>query len=81
MVQRGLLASVLYWYILPCFVLILVFLAGFLEAPGNVDYVVRTASLSFVFGVIIYFLNRMAIKRQITPRIEKIEKLISELDQ
>jgi hypothetical protein len=80
-VQKKLLDSVLYWYILPGFAFILLFLMGFIGMPEKHTYIIRTGTLSFVFGVLMYFLNRRAVKKRITPRLEKVDALIKVMEE
>ena len=75
-VQKKLLDTVLYWYLLPGFVLILLFLMGFIGIPEKHTYIIRTGTFAFVLGIFVYFLNRRAVKKHIAPRLEKVDELI-----
>jgi hypothetical protein len=80
-VQKKLLDTVLYWYILPGFAFILLFLLGFIGMPEKHNYIIKTGTLSTVLGVLVYFLNRRAVKKRITPRLEKVDELIKVMEK
>lgn len=80
-VQKKLLDTVLYWYILPGFAFILLFLMGFIGIPEKHNYIIKTGTLSTVLGVFVYFLNRRAVKKRITPRLEKVDELIKVMEK
>lgn len=80
-VQKRLLDTVLYWYLLPGFVLILLFLAGFMGIPEKETYIIRTGTGAAVLGVFAYFLNRRAAKKHILPRLEKVDELIKVIEK
>lgn len=79
-VQKKLLDTVLYWYLLPGFVLMLLFLMGFIGNPEKHTYVIRTGTVAFILGIFVYFLNRRAVKKHIIPRLEKVDELIKVLE-
>lgn len=80
-VQKTLLDTVLYWYLLPGFALMLLFLAGFIGVPGKEAYIIRTGTFAAVLGVIVYFLNRRAVKKHILPRLAKVDELIEVINK
>ena len=78
-VQKQLLDNVLYWYILPAAILVFLFILG----PGITGRVVKIIKLgvgNILLGVAIYFLNKRAVKKEFVPRLEKIDKLISVME-
>ena len=78
--QKQLLDSVLYWYILPAMILVLLFVAG-LGIQGRLLKVIKMGVLTAAVGVATYFLNKRAVKKQFIPRLEKIDKLIGVLEK
>jgi hypothetical protein len=74
-VQKQLIDSVLYWYILPAALLMFLFILG----PGLVGRLPKVLKLTggiVALSVAIYWLNKRAVKKQLDPRLEKINKLI-----
>jgi hypothetical protein len=80
-VQKKLLDTVLYWYLVPGFAFILLFLAGFIGIPGKETYIIKTGAGAVVVGIIAYFLNRRAVKKHILPRLEKVDELIKVIEK
>ena len=80
-VQKKLLDTVLYWYLIPGFILILLFLAGFMGVPEKHNYIIRMGTSSFVLGIFVYILNRRAVKKRIMPRLEKVDELIKVMEK
>jgi CDP-diglyceride synthetase len=80
--QKQLMDTVLYWAIIPFIVFSSMFFIGFMERPDVT--VTRTISLcggSFVLSLIVYFLNKWAVKNQILPRLEKVDELIKVMEK
>jgi len=80
-IQKQMLDTVLYWYILPVAACLSLFVAGFKDVPGKLPWIIRTESMIIVMGVAIYFLNKYAVKKQILPVLQKINELIKTLDK
>jgi hypothetical protein len=80
-IQKQLLDSVIYWYILPGTALLFLFLMGFIGVPGKSNYIIRTSIGNVVVAVAIYFLNKRAVKIQLLPRLEKIDALIKVMEK
>jgi len=80
-VQKRLLDNVLYWYILPSMVFIFLFLAGFMGVPEKLTWMMITATGAVVLEIIVYFLNKRAIKKGILPRLNKVEELIKLMEE
>jgi hypothetical protein len=81
LVQKRLLDTVLYWYILPCLALMFLFLMGFIGIPEKFTWLMITATAAVVSGIIIYFLNKRAVKKGIIPRLNKVEELIKLMEE
>lgn len=79
-IQKHMLDTVLYWYILPAWACLSLFIAGFKDAPGKMPWIIRTELVTVVMSVAIYFLNKYAVKKQILPVLRKIDELILALD-
>jgi len=78
--QKELMDTVLYWAIIPMVILISMFLIGFWERPGPVINRVIALCGNVVLGMVIYVMNKWAIKKQIMPRLEKVDALISVME-
>lgn len=79
-IQKKLLDNVIYWYILPGMTLIYLFVMGFIGVPGKDRYIMRMSIGNAVLAIAIYILNKSAVKKQIVPRLEKIDELIKVLE-
>jgi hypothetical protein len=80
LVQKQLLDSVLYWYILPGATLTMMFLLGF----GLVDrskQIIKMALINIGLAVATYYLNKSAVQKELVPRITKIGELIRVLEK
>lgn len=80
-VQKQLLDTVLYWYILPCIALMFLFLMGFIGIPEKVTYIIITGTSGVALGIIVYFLNKRAVRKSFLPRLEKVEELLKVLEE
>lgn len=78
-IQKQMLDSVLYWYILPGMTLTMMFVLGF-GVADRIKSIVKFALLNVVLAVATYYLNKRAVKAEITPRLKKIEELINLLE-
>lgn len=75
-VQKEMVDNVLYWYILPAMILMIMFVLGPGITPDRIPKLISTGIMTAVIGGAIYYLNKMAVKKQFRPRLEKIDKLI-----
>ncbi|HET9055888.1 MAG TPA: hypothetical protein VFN30_03470 [Chitinophagaceae bacterium] len=78
-IQKRLLDSVLYWYILPGVALTMLFVFGF-GITGRLKPILKIGLLNIVLAVVTYYLNKRAAKKGILPRISKVNELISVLE-
>ena len=77
-IQKKLLDTVIYWYFSPIAIGIVLFSIG---AINNIkDLLVNLGGL-IVSGIIVYILNKRAIKKQITPRLKKIDELLKVMEE
>jgi hypothetical protein len=79
-IQKQLVDSVLYWYILPAMVLLFLFILG-PGLDGRVAKILKHGAFITAIGAFIYFLNKRAVKKQFMPRLEKIDELISVMEK
>ncbi|MBT8184123.1 MAG: hypothetical protein KJN76_04740 [Eudoraea sp.] len=79
--QKKLLATAIYWAVLPIYPIMLLFLIGFWEIPEKRYIIVITYLATVGMGIWGYFLNKNRIKNEIDPRINKVEALIKELEE
>jgi len=62
-------------------VFIFLFLAGFIGIPEKFTWMMVTATGAVALGIIIYILNKRAVKKGILPRINKVEELIKVMEE
>lgn len=82
--QIWLLKNILWWYLLPIFVPIMVFfgwVAWKVSAPvtTKILHLLPNASFVVVLYAFIYWLNQLAVKKQLEPRRQQLNKLLDEL--
>src|SRR5688572_22742422 len=75
-VQKDMIDNVLYWYILPAMILMFMFILGPGVTPERMSKLISMGILNIFTGAAIYYLNKRAVKKQLIPRLEKIDKLI-----
>jgi len=76
--QKGLLDTVLYWYIVPSVTGVLLFFMGFdLSFLKQIFFVTITLGL----GVFTFLINKYAVKNGILPRLQKIDDIIKNLNE
>jgi hypothetical protein len=80
-IQKKLLDNVIYWYILPSMIFAFLFLLGFIGAPGKLGDVMGMSAIVVSLEVTSYFLNRAAVKKQILPRLGKVDNLIHAMEK
>jgi hypothetical protein len=80
LIQKNLLDTVLYWYILPAIILMFLFILG-LGIAGRVVQIVQMGVVILAIGIAIYVLNKQAVKKQFIPRLQKVEELIKAMEQ
>jgi len=78
-VQKELLDNILYWYILPAMTLMFMFILG-PGVSGRIPKLMKTGAGIVAIGIVTYFLNKRAVKKQFIPRLEKIQKLITVME-
>lgn len=80
--QKHLMGTVLYWSIIPFVIFTCMFFIGFMDKPGvTLNRTLLLCGGSAVLAVIVYVLNKWAIRNQILPRLEKTNKLIKALEE
>ncbi len=80
LIQKQLVDNILYWYILPAMALMFLFILG-PGIAGRLLKIMKTGLGIVVVGAAIYFLNKRAVKKQIIPRLEKIDELIKVMEK
>jgi hypothetical protein len=76
-VQKQLLDTALYWYIIPGYVGVTLFTLG----TGLIPYIIKMQILGLTFSIVAYFLNKRAVTKTLTPRMTKIDELINLLEK
>ena len=79
-VQKQLSDTLLYWYVLPCTVFVLLFFMGFIEIAEKLTHIVMGAS-GIVIGIVIYSWYKRKVKKTYVPGLEKIEELIKVMEE
>jgi hypothetical protein len=80
--QKELMETILYWAVIPLITLVSMFFIGvFMGRPG--PPIKRAIALggNVVVGIVVYLMNKWAVKKQIMPRLEKVDKLISVMEK
>ena len=81
-IQKKLSDSLLYWYILPClFAVVLFILGAYLGGRADKQVFMRMIIFVIATGVAVFLWNRRAIKKQITPRLKKIDELLQVMEE
>ena len=80
-IQKQLLESVLYWYILPMMIFLFLFVLGPGVTPERLPVIIRSGAIFSAIGVGTYFLNKRAVRKELMPRLEKIDELIRVLER
>jgi hypothetical protein len=86
--QKKLLDSVLYWYVLPCLMGCAIMMTGMLDLLNKSWYeIIRMRKVwiavsSFtIIGVFVPRLNKRAVKKELLPRIKKVNELIRLMEE
>jgi hypothetical protein len=86
--QKKLLDSVLYWYVLPCLMGCAIMMTGMLDLLNKSWYeIIRMRKVwiavsSFtIIGVFVPRLNKWAVKKELLPRIKKVNELIRLMEE
>lgn len=78
--QKKFLKTYFYWGILPVYPIVVLFTISVWEkVPIYLIVLINVATIGI--GVYGYFLNKKRAKKEITPRISKINELINQLEQ
>jgi uncharacterized membrane protein (DUF485 family) len=75
--QMSLLDNILYWYILPPFVISIVFFMGFPMKPMTL---ISNIGFTLLVSIGVWFLNKRAVKKQFKPLIKNLDDIISNLE-
>lgn len=77
--QKRLLDNVIYWYILPGISLTMVFTLG-LGVTDRLKPILRVVIANVVIAIVVYYLNKRAVQKELNPRLSKIDELIRMLE-
>jgi hypothetical protein len=81
LLQKQMLDSVIYWYILPGISLTMLFVMGFGVTGNRLKFLIKYGLLNVALAVATYYLNKRAVKKELIPRLEKIDELIRVLEK
>ena len=84
--QIVLLRNILWWYLLPLFVPMTIFVAhvAWRSGSSNVGRLAGFAMMELMFAVIfgfIFWLNQFAVRKQLEPRRKELQTLLKGLDE
>ncbi len=79
--QKELMDTVLFWAIIPYGTLTSLFFIGFWERPGPTINRAIALCGNVVLGIVVYFMNKWAVKKQIMPKLEKVDELIKVMEK
>jgi len=71
----------MYWYILPGFTLVSMHLMGPIGEPEKMPALIKTLVLNVLVAVVIYFMNRRAVTKEVIPRQNKVDQLIAVMEK
>ncbi len=78
--QKKFLKTYVYWGILPVYPIMLLFTISIWgKVPAYLIILINMATIGI--GVYGYFLNKKRVKKEITPRISRVNELINKLEQ
>ena len=80
--QKELMDTILYWAVIPLMTLVsLFFIGAFMGRPG--PPVKRAIALggNIILGIAVYIVNKSAVKKQIIPRLQKVDDLIKVMEK
>ncbi len=78
--QKNFLKTYVYWGILPVYPIMLLFSIGIWEkAPVYIIILINMGAIGI--GIYGYFLNKVRVKKEIAPRIDRVDELINRLEQ
>ncbi len=78
--QKKLLKTSLYWYILPIYPILCLFVKDFWEISSTRFIIVLVFLLMIGMTIYTYYLQKKRVKNEIDPRITKVDILIKELE-
>ena len=81
--QKKFLRTYLYWGILPIYPIMILFtISVWQKIPEKFITVLIIINLAAIgIGIYGYFLNKRRVKKEIDPRIERVNELINRLEQ
>jgi len=76
-----LLATSIYWVVLPIYPLLILFFAGIWDIPEKRIVITITFLSAIGMGIYGYLLNKRRVKNEIDPRIKRVDLLIREFER
>ena len=83
-VQKQYLKTYVYWGILPAYPIMLLFTIGMwgkVKVPAFTYFIVFINVATIIIGIYGYYLNKKRVKKEINPRIAKVDELIKRLEE
>jgi Ca2+/Na+ antiporter len=80
LVQKKLLETVLWWYIIPAQSGVTLFSLGIALDTGHYDGLIKMEILGLILAIVTIYMNKQTLKKTLNPRLKKIDELISVMD-
>lgn len=80
-VQKQLLDTVLWWYVLPAQTGVTLFSVGVTLDTNNYNELIKMELIGLAMAIGIIYLNQQAVKKTIKPRLEKIDELMRMMNE
>lgn len=80
LIQKQLLDTVIYWYILPGVTLTMLFVMGF-GITGRLKPILKMGAINVGLAVATYYLNKRAVQKELVPRLTKVNELINLMER
>jgi hypothetical protein len=79
-VQKKLLDTVVWWYIIPAQSGVTLFTLGISLESGNYEGLIKMEILGFILAIVTIYMNKQTLKKTLNPRLKKIDELITVMD-
>lgn len=80
-IQKKALDNVVFWYVLPIFPGLILFMLGFTHIPEKTNIILFTFCLFIAMAIGAHYLNKWAAKKYYIPRLQKIDELIKVMEE
>jgi hypothetical protein len=81
LIQKRMLSSAHYWFIIPSMALVFLFLVGFIGVPGKSTSILQASIANVVVHAVVYIVAKLDVEKQFTSRLEKVDALINVIEK